>query len=506
MSRRFSRLAGLACAAPLSLALASVASAQSVAPDDDAKDSSGGPQASASPPGIRPARSQPAPAEALPGGRKGPPGVPQALRWTEDWSKKPADDAPFLEKIRHISLDADDDVYLSIGGEARVYYTNWKHSTLGLRANDDNDPVQTRLRLVGDLHVGPYVRAYVELGDNREHGEQFATPPNEDRIDLYQAFMDVTVPLGDAGKLTFRPGRFEMPLGNGKLVGIREGLNMRLTYQGLRTTYILPGKLSVDAFALRPVAISADSFDDTGDAGKAFKGVYVSAPKAIAGFGTDAYWYRYDRSNATLREGTGDDQRNSWGARLWKRTPQFDFDLEGTVQRGSFADQDIRAWGVMLETGYSWPSMPMKPRLGLRANAFSGDDDLDDGKAGTFVAAGPRLPLYSEAAFFNFSNMVDLYPSLTLKPVDNVTLMAGPDFLWRQDKADGVYIGPSGASFAPYDGSRYVGTALNLEASWQTTRRLSFRLFETYFSAGDGFARNGGRNGNYFGLLSSYRF
>ena len=251
MSRRFSRLAGLACAAPLSLALASVASAQSVAPDDDAKDSSGGPQASASPPGIRPARSQPAPAEALPGGRKGPPGVPQALRWTEDWSKKPADDAPFLEKIRHISLDADDDVYLSIGGEARVYYTNWKHSTLGLRANDDNDPVQTRLRLVGDLHVGPYVRAYVELGDNREHGEQFATPPNEDRIDLYQAFMDVTVPLGDAGKLTFRPGRFEMPLGNGKLVGIREGLNMRLTYQGLRTTYILPGKLSVDAFALR---------------------------------------------------------------------------------------------------------------------------------------------------------------------------------------------------------------------------------------------------------------
>ena len=278
MSRRFSRLAGLACAAPLSLALASVASAQSVAPDDDAKDSSGGPQAAASPPGIRPARSQPAPAEALPGGRKGPPGVPQALRWTEDWSKKPADDAPFLEKIRHISLDADDDVYLSIGGEARVYYTNWKHSTLGLRANDDNDPVQTRLRLVGDLHVGPYVRAYVELGDNREHGEQFATPPNEDRIDLYQAFMDVTVPLGDAGKLTFRPGRFEMPLGNGKLVGIREGLNMRLTYQGLRTTYILPGKLSVDAFALRPVAISADSFDDTGDAGKAFKGVYVSAP------------------------------------------------------------------------------------------------------------------------------------------------------------------------------------------------------------------------------------
>ncbi|WBQ15729.1 alginate export family protein [Sphingobium yanoikuyae] len=507
MSRRFSRIAGrLTCTATLSLALATPALAQSVAPDDAAKTSSGGPQGSASPPGIRPAKSQGAPAEAIPGGRKGPPGVPQAIRWTEDWSKTPAPDAPIFDKIRHIPLDDDNGVYLSLGGEARVYYTNWHHSTLGLRANDSNDPVQTRLRLIGDLHLGPNVRAYLELGDNREYGEQFATAPNRDKLDIYQAFMDVTIPLGETSKITFRPGRFEMPLGNGKLVGVREGLNMRFTYQGLRATYILPGKLSVDAFALRPVAITPDSFDDTGDSSKSFEGVYVSSPKGIGGIGTDVYWYEMDRQTAALREGTGEDRRTNWGTRLWKRTPKVDFDLEGTLQRGSFANQDIRAWGLMLEAGYSWPSLPMKPRLGLRANAFSGDDDLSDGKAGTFVAASPRLPLISEAAFFNFSNLVDLYPSVTLKPVDNVTLMAGPDFLWRQSKADGVYIGPAGSSFAPYDGSRYIGTDFNLEASWQMTKRLSFRLYETYFAAGSTFEQHGGKNGNYFGIMSNYRF
>jgi len=508
MSRSYpGRTGRLAATTALSLLLtAAPALAQSVAPDDDARDSAGGPQASAAPPGIRPAKSQGAPAEAIPGGRKGPPGVPQSIRWTEDWSKVPAADAPLLDKIRHIPLGDDPEVYLSIGGEARVYYTDWHHAALGRTANDSNSLVQSRLRLIGDLHLGQNIRAYVELGDNREYGEEFATTPNRDKLDVYQAFLDVTLPLGDAGKITVRPGRFEMPLGNGKLAGVREGLNMRFTYQGVRATYILPGKVSVDVFATRPVAITPGTFDDDGDKAKVFHGVYVSAPKAIAGFGTDLYWYEMKRAVANLREGSGADERNNYGVRLWKRNAVFDFDLEGTLQRGTFANQDIDAWGVMLEAGYTLPALPMKPRLGLRVNAFSGDDDLTDGKAGTFVAASPRLPLFSEAAFFNFSNLVDVYPSVTVKPLDNVTVMAGPDFLWRQNKADGVYIGPAGASFAPYGNDRFIGTDLNLELSWQATKRLAFRLFETYFTPGDAFEDAGAKKGNYFGVMSNYRF
>ncbi|MET0364818.1 MAG: alginate export family protein, partial [Sphingobium sp.] len=170
--------------------------------------------------------------EVLPGGQTGPQGVPQANRWTENWSAQPADDAPLLDKIRHIPI-GDGGTYVSIGGEARAYYTDWRHSTLGLRAGDDNDPLALRLRLLADLHVGDNLRAYVELGDNREFGEQFASVNNRDKLDIYQAFVDVTVPLGKAGKVTVRPGRFEMTLGNAKLVGLREGLNMRFTYQGV---------------------------------------------------------------------------------------------------------------------------------------------------------------------------------------------------------------------------------------------------------------------------------
>ncbi|MEG3166241.1 alginate export family protein [Sphingomonas sp. PB2P19] len=485
--------------------LAGSALAQSVPPESTTSSAAGGPLSSQTPPGVRPPKSQALPAEALPGGRSGPQGVPQAIRWTENWSAAPAADAPILEKIRHIPIGSAD-TYLSLGGEARVYYTDWNHSALGLRTGDNNDPVQLRLRLLADLHVGQYVRAFVELGDNREFGEQTATAPNRGKLDIQQAFVDITLPLGDAGKITVRPGRFEMPLGNGKLVGVREGLNQRFTYQGVRGTYILPGTVSVDVFALRPVNIKPGTLDDGPNHTIAFTGVYVSAPNRVAGFGTDVYWYEMNRDRGVLREGTGKDDRNSWGARIWRRTSSWDLDVEGTYQSGTFTTEDIRAWAVLFEGGYTFAEAPMTPRLGLRGNVFSGDGDLTDGKAGTFVAAAPRLPLISEAAFFNLSNLMDLYPSVTVKPRKDVTIMVGPDFLWRNSRADGVYIGPAGSSFAPYASSRVIGTDLNLEASWQATKRVQFRLFETYFSASDSFAAHGGQNGNYLGVLSDLRF
>lgn len=73
---------------------------------------------------------------------------------------------------------------------------------------------------------------------------------------------------------------------------------------------------------------------------------------------------------------------------------------------------------------------------------------------------------------------MDLYPSLTLKPGNTVTVLIGPDFLWRNTKADGLYLGPSG-SFAPYASSRAIGTDLNLDASRQFSKRMQFRLFKT---------------------------
>lgn len=453
-----------------------------------------------------PQTAAPKPAQTLPGGQTGAPGQPQTFRWTEDWSKAPADNAPLLDKMHHIALSDDGSTYLSLGGEERLYLTNWDHSTLGLNAHDANRPIQNRFRLNADLHIGSNVRAYLEVGDNREWNETTATKPNQDAWDLYQGFIDLTVPLGDAGRVTLRPGRFEMPLGNGKLMGVREGLNMRFTYQGVRATYILPGKVSIDLFSVRPVNIKTGRFDDGPNPAQKYQGAYVGLPEAAWGLKSDIYWYRVERQTATLREGVGRDKRNNLGVRVFRTAAPLDLDIEANRQTGQFAGKSIDAWAVMAEGGYTRQDLRWKPRLGLRFNIFSGDDNLSDGKAKTFAAASPRLPLITEGGFFNLSNLVDFYPSITLNPTKALSIMVGPDLLWRQSKADGVYIGSSGRSFAPYAGGDRIGTDYNLEVGYKFDKRLSFRVFETYFRPSDGFKVAGGKSGNYFGALTNYRF
>ncbi|MGH6745273.1 alginate export protein [Novosphingobium sp. PhB55] len=462
------------------------------------------------PPPVPPPASPPIP-EPVPGGRTATPCTPQSLRWTEDWTclANPAKRTSPLEALRYLPLGDDPEVYLSIGGEARYNYTYWSALNLGAKGKDKLSALQQRLRLVADLHLGRNVRAFLELGDNREFFETFATPPNRDKLDINQAFIDVTLPLGDTTKLTLRPGRFEMPIGNGKLVGLRDGVNVRYVYQGIRGTLIEEGKVRVDAFAVKPVTFEPGMFDDGPENGRHFNGVYVAtAPGLLApNLAVDLYWYDLYRENARYTTLTGTESRQSWGLRLSGRASGFDWDAEGTYQSGSFAGQKIQAWGMLLEGGYTFADLPMKPRLGGRFNWFSGDDDPNDGKIGTFAPPFPRTPLYSDAGWLNMSNLIDVTPTLTLKPSKKLTLVGGPELFWRATAADAVYAGPTNFPLLrPTDGGRFVGTGLNLQADYLATKNLSFHAYFTHFIASDSLQSGGGRSSDYFGFWADFRF
>ncbi|MFC3654391.1 alginate export family protein [Xanthomonas hyacinthi] len=443
--------------------------------------------------------------EPVPGGRKGPARTPQSLRWSEDWSSlKTASDRRPLEALRYLPLG--DQAYLSIGGEVRYYYNYWEHLRLGASPDDRLDHLQQRLRLNADLHVGNNLRAFFEIGDDREFFARSVTPPNRDKLDVRQAFLDVRIPLKDGLSLTVRPGRFEMPLGNGKLIGMRDGTNVRFIYQGLRATLIDQGRFKLDGFSVKPVSYAPGRFDDSVQAGTHFNGLYGSvllAPTSTL----DAYYYDVARPLARYRDTSGKEVRRSYGTRLAIRAHGIDFDGEATYQDGSVGNQRIEAWGLLLEGGYTFAGSRLSPRLGARLNAFSGDGDRGDGKIGTFVPPFPRLPLYSDASWLNFSNLLDFYPTITLKPASRLTVSAGPELFWRQSRNDAVYFGPSTAPLlTPTDGKRLVGTNWNLQVDYVATRNLSFRLFATKFDASRSFKSGGGKSSNYFGYWAVFRF
>lgn len=441
--------------------------------------------------------------------------VPRAVHsigWLNDYSYL-ADPArrtgAAWERWSYIPLGDDPDWYLTLGGEVRYNYNDFDHTALGVRP-DENSMLQQRLRASADVHLGKNFRFFFELGDDREFFEEFRTPPNNDRLDVQQAFFDASFDIGDGNRLTLRPGRFVMPLGDGMLMGLRDGVNVRFTYDGLRSMLSLKNGAKMDVFYVRPTLFKDGStFDDSPDRTRDLSGVYFSkplAPKSPHNY--DVFFYNFGRDLAIYQAGRGSERRYTAGSRLWAKTTRpWDYDASLIYQWGDFAGGDISAWGVLLSAGYTFAEARFKPRLGTKLNIFSGDSDPDDRRIGTFVPFFPRGPLYTDAGWFTMMNLgsghVDM--TWTLKP--NLSVTTGAAYLWRESDQDAIYFGPTSGPLATVPGDeRHVATNFNLQADYQVNRFLNFHFYYTHVMAGDALKRAGGDTTNFYGLWAQLRF
>jgi hypothetical protein len=85
--------------------------------------------------------------------------------------------------------------------------------------------------------------------------------------------------------------------------------------------------------------------------------------------------------------------RHSVGTRLWGEATAIDYNVEVVGQWGAIEPVRIRAWGVASDVGYRL-ALPGRPRVGLRADATSGDRRPTDATLGTFNG------LFPSAAYF----------------------------------------------------------------------------------------------------------
>ena len=163
--------------------------------------------------------------------------------------------------------------------------------------------VSRRLRLYGELKSG------IEVG--RAGGPR---PPDEDQLDVHQGFIDVSF-----GPLTVRVGRQELAFGSQRLVAVREGPNMRQTFDAVDLV-VVRGRWRVDGLGAGYVSTEDGLFDDSAHTGRSLWGVYaVRSLDQADTKGMDLYYLGYRRTKATFDQGKGREVRHSWGARLWNR-------------------------------------------------------------------------------------------------------------------------------------------------------------------------------------------
>jgi hypothetical protein len=435
------------------------------------------------------------------------------LREDEDWRflANSANRQDFWDPLKYIQLHGcNNDCFMTISGEAREVWEqigndNWGQSPYW------NGYLNERYMLGFDIHYGKHIRMFVDfksgLNSFRHGGPR---PIDEKKLDFQAGFLQVGT-AGGANSIELRAGRQQLEYGSGRLIDVREGPNVRLSFDG----FLVKSKIKewqVDGLAVRPDLDTPGFFSNAPNHQVGFWGIYGirTLPNAIS---LDIYYLGLDRKEATFERGTAQEVRHSFGGRMSRPVaadePGWDFDDEALWQFGSFGSANIDAWTVATETGYRFTRAPLKPRFSAKADISSGDHP-ESHTLGTFNPLFPKGNYFGVLATTGPGpiNFVDLHPHVEAALPHNVSLSVDWIFQWRESIQDGVYAVP-GFLIRAADGSRarYVGDRPGAEIRWQRSRHLWFQADYGIFYGGRFLKETQpGHNLSYWALWTGYKF
>jgi Alginate export len=411
-------------------------------------------------------------------------------RYNEDYSYLADPDArsgAWWEPLKYISLNEAGDIYLTLGGEARLRYEGYNNNNWGQEPAPDDGYLWYRVMPTVDLHLGPNVRLFGELIGAWVDGKQPSPSPiDRTGLDFLQGFADLTVPLNAEGtSLTIRPGRQLLSYGTERLIGTRYGPNVMQTFDSIKG-FVDGDGWRVDSFYAQAVEPLPDDFDDKSHDDLSIWSLYGTVDLPIGdASGLDLYYIGFNNDLAVYNQGTGAEERHTVGARLFGRAEGWDWDWEAMYQFGEFGDGDISAWSVASNTGYTFEDVLFSPRLGLKANIISGDDDPDDEDLQTFNPLFPKGKYFGELTLLSPRNLINLHSTVDLQLGDRWSLGGSAVLYWRESTGDGIY--DFGGNLIRDDGGsdeRYIGTQGEVVLTYEVNRNLNAMLSYSRFYPG----------------------
>jgi Alginate export len=422
-------------------------------------------------------------------------------RWQEDWSvlaDPRVPDEP-LDSLKYIPLSAEDPkTYLSFGADLRERFEANDAAGFGIGRNHNADYLISRFETHADLRLGPQIQLFTQLESAFAPGKTMLAPVDRDRLDLEQAFIVATEPLGD-GTLKLRLGRQQFAFDLQRFVSARDGPNVRQSYDAAWADYE-QGPWRFISFYSQPVQNrDLRAFDDYSSGRLTYGGARIER-QLFEGVGLSAYYSRFTQDNAKFPSVSGNERRDIFDVRLAGAADGFDWDLEAMNQTGRIAADDIEAWAVGSLAGYTFADLDWTPRAGLQVDAASGDGNPHDHQLGTFNPLFPNGYYLTLAGYSGYVNFIHIKPSVTLHPVKALKLLFAVAGQWRETTADAVYTQPdipvAGTAGRP---GRYTGTYGQTRADWAITPHVSAALEAVHFAIGDAIRRAGGHDGDYLG-------
>jgi hypothetical protein len=400
----------------------------------------------------------------------------EMMRSEEDYTNFDSlgQDRTAWEKLKYIPYGKKH--FLSLGGNFRAENQHLQNEDWA-EGNDDS-PLYIRFMFHADWQWNNRWRLFGQLKSGHAIGRNGPEAPlNVDRLDFHQLFIayrwqDIEIEIG----------RRELIYGSRRLISIREGTNVRQSFDGGRMIWRKPGqRLDLLTYWYNPQR--AGYFDNRFTNDQALWGAYYV--RNFNATNLDVYYLGVQNQNTRFEEGGEEEIRHSIGARHWGNWNGLKYNTEIVGQFGRYDSNPIQAWTI--STDISYPIAQFAGlTAGLKAEIIRGDESVGDGKLQTFNPLYPRGGYFGLLAVIGPSNLMDIHPSLKMTIAKRWNMSIDWDFFWRHQLGDGIYF-PSGRLNVAGSASdeRFIGHQAGIQLGTAINRFVEIDASYFYFFPGE---------------------
>jgi Alginate export len=323
-------------------------------------------------------------------------------------------------------------------------------------------------RIRGGMRLRPtsWLSAYVQFHDLHALGLplEYTAANMRDAFDFRQAYVDF-----HHKPFHFFAGRQLLNFGNERVIGISDWTQTSRSFDGFDMR--IGDKNRVDLFSASVVNIYPTSLDMHAG-GLNYHGLYGSINSWVPRTTVEPFVLVKAMPRVLSQQNTyGTETEVTTGLRV-QGFPgsSIDYDVTGTLQRGSYSNDSIHAGSLLLKAGYMAAPLPWKPHLLGEYDYATGNSHRNLNRIGTFDQQYPsNHNAFGLVDLFGFQNIKQRRLNLDLEPYRQLTLLFQAESLHVATRADGLYSG-AGALFvkAPSAGftSNDIGAGFDASAKY----------------------------------------
>ncbi|MBL7748392.1 MAG: alginate export family protein, partial [Chitinophagaceae bacterium] len=299
-----------------------------------------------------------------------------------------------LDALKSIRVGKDN--YLSIGGEINQTF---EYVSSPFATQKEDAYWLSRVMLHANLTIKKNIRLFGELANGVINGRNGgARTIDKDELYVLNLFAEWR-----KKNIVVRIGRQELSYGGENLISVRNGTNVRYTFDGARLIWT-KNYLTIDGFVTSYVNTKPGVFDNPVISIKdnIVWGIHISRKKKIALPELSMYYMGYKDPQAFYNQYKGKEYRHSVGIRYNKPNGNFNYTFAAVYQTGKADTLKVNAFQIAIIGTYGIKKTPLK--IGVNTYLSSGDKNPDDKTISSFN------PYFPQQASFRGAMATRVFP------------------------------------------------------------------------------------------------